>query len=159
MKKYQILIGIYIAIVMGIMWGCLSFKVSRVYPAYNQLEGIYLCKEIDDSGDLIKALNVKSEFASGNNHIICLIRLKSVEKEIKLRWRWYSPEKKMVRDTDDIIVNKENIYLETVTAYDMLRFNFEGNVEGQWVIVIFINNKLVGKRFFSVKNSGKDKCF
>jgi len=131
--------------------GCISFKVKPPLSPENQVESIQLCKEISEKGNLLKPLKVESEFNLGTDKVICLIRLKDVEKKILLQWKWYSPEKKLLRDTGDIAVNEDEKYLEVVTAYDRFKLNTKDSKEGQWMVVFFINHKLAGRKNFTVK--------
>lgn len=148
MKKcVSISIIVMVCISLG---SCISFKIKPQLPGDNQVEYIHLCKGIDDSGDLLKPLDIQSEFTSQDSHINCFIRLKNVSSKIYLRWRWYSPDKKMVRDTGDVIVNQDEKYLRAVTAYDKVKLNPEEKIGGQWTVSIFINNKFIGKKEFQV---------
>ena len=120
-------------------------------PTEDQVEFIYLCKRIDDSGDLLKPLDIQSKFTSKDDHVICFIRLKEIATKIQIRWKWYSPEKKMVRDTGNVVASNDEKYLEAVTAYDMFKINPEDKIGGQWTVVVFINDKFVGRKTFQVK--------
>ena len=77
-------------------------------------------------------------------------RLKDIAAKIQLRWKWYSPDKKLVRDTGNIIVSHGERYIEAATAYDMFKLNPEDIVEGQWIVVIFMNDKFIGRKMFQV---------
>lgn len=151
MKRY-LAISV-LAISLSLFWSCISFKVGYLLPSENQVESIHLCKKIDDSGDLLKPLDIQSEFTFKDDRVICLIRLKDIATKIDLRWKWYSPDKKLVRDTGNIIVSQGDRYLAAATAYDMLQLNPENIAEGQWTVVIFMNDKFIGKKLFQISPS------
>lgn len=135
------------------LWDCISLKRDYPLPSENQLVSIHLCKKIDDSGDLLKPLDIKSEFTSKDDSVICFIRLKDIGTKIDLRWKWYSPDKKLVRDTGNIIVSQGDRYLAAATAYDRLQLDAENTAEGQWTVVIFMNDKFIAKKPFQISPS------
>lgn len=148
MKKYLAISVLVISLIF--FWSCISFKVGYLLPSENQVESIHLCKKIDDSGDLLKALDIKSEFTFKDDRVICFIRLKDIATKIDLRWKWYSPDKKLVRDTGNVIVSQGDRYLAAATAYDRFQLNPENIAEGQWTVVIFMNDKFIGKKLFQI---------
>ena len=151
MKRYFVILISAISIIFS--WSCISFKTGYLLPSENQVESIQLCKKIDDSGDLLKPLDIQSEFTSEDDRVICFIKLKEIATKIDLRWKWYSPDNKLVRDTGNIIVSQGDRYLEAATAYDMFQLNPENIAEGQWTVVIFINDKFIGKKLFQILSS------
>jgi hypothetical protein len=151
MKKYLVISVLVIS--LSFFWNCISFKVGYLLPSENQVESIHLCKKIDESGDLLKPLDSQSEFTFKDNRVICFIRLKDIATRIDLRWKWYSPDKKLVRDTGNIIVSQGDRYLAAATAYDMFQLNPENIFEGEWTVVIFMNDKFIGKKLFQIFRS------
>jgi hypothetical protein len=143
---------------LSLFWSCISFKINPLYPPEAQIEYINICKSIDDKGDLLEPLDITSEFTLEDENVICIIRLKEIATKIDLRWKWYSPNKNMVRDTENVTVNQDEKYLEVVTAYDMLKLDPEENTEEQWTVVVFINNKFVGRKTFQVRGPSHGLC-
>ncbi len=146
MKRYFVISVLVIS--LNFFWSCISFKSESLFPSENQVDSIHLCKKIDDSGGLLKPLDIQSEFTSKDDRVICFIRLREIATRIDLRWKWYSPDKKLVRDTGNVIVSQGERYLEAATAYDMFQLNPENISKGQWTVVIFMNNKFIGKKLF-----------
>lgn len=136
----------------GLFCSCISFKISSILPPENQVEFVYMCKKVDDSGTLLKPLDIQSEYTLEDESIICFVRLKDVSQEIHLRWKWYSADKQMARDTGKVMINQDKKYLEVVTAYDRFRLNpmDKEKIEGQWTAVVFLNDKLIGRKIFQV---------
>lgn len=153
MKRYFVVSILVISLIS--FWSCISFKSGSLFPSENQLESIHLCKKIDDSGDLLEPLDIQSEFSFKDDHVICFIRLKDIATKIRLRWKWYSPDRKLVRDTGNIIISQGDRYLAAATAYDRFRLSPENVAEGQWTVVIFMNDKFIGKKLFQVPPSPK----
>jgi hypothetical protein len=85
--------------------------------------------------------------------VICFIRLKDISERITLQWNWYSSDGKEVRDTGEVVVNKNGNYLEAVTAYDQFRLDPGGKKKqsGEWTVVVFLNGNFLGKRSFRIK--------
>ena len=149
MKRYRSLIALELSLLFYL--GCISFRIDNPAPSENYLESVQLCKKIDESGELFKPLEIQSEFSSKDELIICLVRLKRIETKILLRWKWYSPEKEMVRDTGDVVINPDQKNLEAVTAYDRLKLSPVDNVQGLWTVAVFMNNKFIEKKTFQVR--------
>jgi hypothetical protein len=148
MKRYFVIL--ILATSLSFFWSCISFKTGYLFPSENQVESIHLCKKIDDSGDLLKPLDIQSEFNLKDDRVICFIKLREIATRVDLRWKWYSPDNKLVRDTGNVIVSQAERYLEAATAYDMFQLNPENIAEGQWTVVIFMNDKFIGKKLFKI---------
>jgi hypothetical protein len=148
MKRYLVITVLIISLTL--FWNCISFKTGYLLSAENQVESIHLCNKIDDNGDLLKPLDIKSEFTLDDGSVICFIRLKDIATRIYLRWKWYSPDKKLARDTGNIIVNQRESHLEAATAYDMFQLSPEDILEGQWTVVVLMNDKFVGKKLLQI---------
>jgi hypothetical protein len=68
-----------------------------------------------------------------------------------LRWKWYSPEEKLVRVSDELVLNPGSKYIETATAYDVLDLTrIKGKEEELWTVTFFINDDFVCKKIFPV---------
>jgi hypothetical protein len=152
MKKGYLIFAVSILIL--ICCSCISFKIQSPLPPENELDVIQLCKNIDMSSDLLKPLDSFSEFSLEDKSVLCFIRLKKISSEIHIRWKWYSPENELVRDTEDVAVNSDDKYLEIVTAFDELELSSvsERDYVGTWIVVFFVDNKLKAKRSFQIKN-------
>lgn len=150
--------NILIVVLFGLITflvSCITFKPDPLIFPDNRVEFIHLCKGMDDSGELLEPVDIQSEFTSKDEHVNCFIKLKDVSIEIHIRWKWYSPDNKMVRDTGDVIINQEEKYLGVVTAYDMLQFNPKSKNEGLWTVVVFMNDKFIGSKTFRVKKGSR----
>jgi hypothetical protein len=151
MRKDLVSFAVFIMILLCA--GCISFKIQSPPPPENELDVIQLCKNIDLSSDLLKPLDNYSEFTLEDQSVLCFVRLKKISSEVRLRWKWYSPDKKLIRDTENVVVNSDNKYLEIVTAYDELEISdeLEENHKGEWTVVFTINDVLTAKKSFLVK--------
>ena len=150
MRKLNFVLLIVFSIIFGKV--CITFKAKTILPPENQIDTFCLCKKIEESGDLLKAVDFQSEFIYEDEKILCFIKLKNVTKEISIMWKWYSPKEELFKDTGEIKVNQDGEYLEAVTAYDELIIEPGKTIPGQWIVVFFLNGKLIGKREFQIKN-------
>lgn len=146
--------SLFLSVVCILGAACISFKIKPLFPPDNRVENFCLCAEIDDSGELLIPLDVKLEFSAENEDIICFIELKDIEKKIKLKWNWYSPDKKLYKETEEITVNEQEKYLEAVTAYDKIRPEHSEISNGRWAVVVFLDDVLAGRKIFQVKKPG-----
>jgi len=148
--------GVFCFLILGL--SCISFKIPILPEPENQIEKIVLCEDIRTEDDLLVPVDIRSEFEQGRESIICFIQMRYTSREIALKWKWYSPEGKLLRDTGGIKVNPENMYLDYVTAYDRLRFESLPD-EGDWTVAVFINDNLIAThRFKIIKKMGPPYC-
>jgi hypothetical protein len=112
-----------------------------------------LCSAVEESGELLKPSGIKKDFSSEEKSVLCFIELKNISRKIQMRWRWYGPDKTLSRDSGDVLVNREEQYLEVLTAYDelMIAVREEEETIGRWTVVVLIDKHLVGRREFEIK--------
>jgi hypothetical protein len=151
MKK-KILLVVCVWIVLRCV-GCITFRITPPYPVEVYIESVSLCKLIDESGELLAPLDIREEFSTNEDNIICFVVVKNISRKIQLRWKWYAPNKSLSRDSENIVINKEENQLETLTAYDELMLNLreEDKIVGEWTVVVLLDNQLIARRFFEVK--------
>lgn len=128
---------------------CISFKVPVLPEPENQVEKIVLCEGIKREDNLLIPVDIKPEFDKDSEGVICFIQMRFTSYEIELRWKWYSPNGQLQRDTGGIVVNPESEYLDYITAYDRLRFE-SPPAYGDWIVAVFINDNLIGSRRFKL---------
>lgn len=143
---------------INISLSCISFKVPILPEPENQVEKIVLCEDIKTEDDLLVPVEIKSEFEQDRESIICFIQMRYTSREIALKWKWYSPDGNLERDTGGIKVNLENKHLDYVTAYDQLSFE-SPPAEGDWTVAVFIDDNLIATRRFKIIDSTGDISF
>jgi hypothetical protein len=131
--------------------GCISFQVAPSPAPETFSVEIFLCKKIDDTGELYQPLDITSEFAPDGQDIICFVRMKNIRKAIRLKWKWYDPDLKLFKETKDMIINAEEEILETISAIDRINVPAESKSEGQWTVVVIKDREFVGRKTFEVK--------
>jgi hypothetical protein len=142
------------ALGLGLILGtaaCFNFRPALEAPDF-QVESILFCRTVAFEGDLYTAVEVRDEFGPEDESAVCFVRLKRVSGDIGLRWKWYSPEGGLARDSGRVPVATAGNYLETVTAFD--RFDFgpdpAARRAGPWTVAFFIGNDLAARRVFKL---------
>jgi hypothetical protein len=135
---------------ISLMISCVSFKIQPPPDPENQVEALVLCKRIEQKDGLIFPGVSLVEFKPGDGSIHCYVRLKDVSQTIRLMWKWYAPDGRLHRETKEVIVNRDAIYLETVTAYDQIELKPEKYEEGRWAVAVLMNGQLIGRRTFQL---------
>jgi hypothetical protein len=149
MKKTFVHAAVFgIAVLLG---SCISFKIEPPPPPENQVEDMVLCKRIEEREALLFPEEAQAEFSAESGPVHCFVKLTNVSRLIRLKWKWFTPEGSVFRETDDVIVNREEVYLESVTAYDSIAPEGPGSYEGLWSVVIFVDGTLAGRRTFVLK--------
>lgn len=132
--------------------GCFSFKLRPLPPPVNRVESLLMCAAVEESGELLKPGEPLKEFDPGRGEILCFLRLEEVDQRIALRWKWYSPENELVKDTGPTEVNPEEKYLAVVTAYDRLNWRPGMGPAGTWTVAVYIDGDLIGRLSFKMKS-------
>jgi hypothetical protein len=141
---------------LGLAWGaalasaaCLNFRPALEAPDF-QVESILFCRTVASDGELLTAVEVRDEFGPEDESVVCFVRLKRVSADIWLRWKWYSPEGGLARDSGRVAVATAGNYLETVTAFD--RFDLgpdpAARRAGTWTVAFFMGDDLASRRTF-----------
>ncbi|MGB2906234.1 MAG: hypothetical protein WBB73_03985 [Candidatus Aminicenantaceae bacterium] len=130
--------------------GCVSFKVEPLPDPARILQEVTLCREIDESQVLLEPGEAVAEFRAGKDPVICFLYLKDVAQEVVLKWKWYSPDKILFKESDEVVINQEETYLEAVTAYDRIEPGALMEHQGQWSVSIFLNDVLLTRLSFKV---------
>jgi len=131
--------------------GCFSFKIRPLPVPGNRVESLLMCAAVEESGDLLKPGEQRKEFDPARNAILCFLRLEEVDQRIALRWKWYSPEHELVKDTGLTEVNPEEKYLAVVTAYDKLDWRPDIDPAGTWTVAVYCDGDLIGRLSFDIK--------
>jgi hypothetical protein len=139
---------------ISLMISCVSFKIQPPADPENQVEALVLCKRIEQKDGLIFPGASLVEFEPGDGSIHCYVRLKNVSQTIRLKWKWYAPDERLYRETKEVIVNRDVIYLETVTAYDHIELKHQEYEEGRWAVAVLLDGQLIGRRTFQVIGDG-----
>jgi hypothetical protein len=139
-----------VLLAVSLLSSCVSFKIQPPPDPENQLETLVLCERIEQREGLIFPGVSLVEFKPGEGSIHCYVRLVNVSRTIRLKWKWYTPDGRLYRETEDVIVNREPVYLEAVTAYDHIQLKPEDYKEGRWTVVVLMNDQLIGRRTFQL---------
>jgi len=128
---------------------CLNFRPAVQAPDF-QVESVVICRSVTSEGGLLEPVEAREEFPATDESVVCFVRIKGVSADTWLRWKWYSPEGTLVRDSGRVPVATEGSYLETVTAFDRLDFGpgVATRPTGQWTVAFFLEDALAGRRIF-----------
>ena len=137
-------------LVISLMGSCVSFKIQPPPDPENQVDTIVLCHRVEQKEGLLSPVECQVEFGPGHGPIHCFVRLKNVSQTIQLKWKWYAPEGQLYRETKEVTVNRNAIFLEIVTAYDQIALKQDKLNEGQWIVVVLLNGTLIGRRTFKI---------
>jgi hypothetical protein len=136
-----------------VLCACLSFKLDPLPDPGRVVREVTLCKEIDESQELLEPGESVKEFMAGSDPVICFVSMKDVTRRIRLRWRWYDPRGFLHKASQEVTVNPDEVYLEAVTAYDRIEPEALTGLQGKWIVTIFVNDILIGRMAFSVRPS------
>ena len=146
----KILIGLLSTLALA---SCLSFKVKAPTPEGNHLELFEICRGVTETRETLAPDEPCTEFTEKDSRIYGFIKVRNAAGGIELRWKWYSPDKKLWKDTGEIAVSEGTEGLYSITAYDFLRTDDENIPQGEWTVAVFVNNVLAGRKTFRIVGS------
>jgi hypothetical protein len=138
---------------LSLIWvasSCISFKVEPLPDPGRIVREVTLCKEIDESQELLEPGEAVTEFRVGKDSVFCFLHLQDVAQQVELKWKWYSPDDKLFKTSDEATINQDEIYLEAVTAYDMISPESLADHHGRWSVAVFVNDVLLTRLIFTV---------
>jgi len=136
-----------------IIWGassCISFKVESLPDPALVVREVTLCREIDESRELLEPGEAVTEFRAGKDSVICFLHLEEVAQRVGLKWKWYAPDKTLYKESDQVVINRDEIYIEAVTAYDMISPDSPAEQQGLWSVAVFMNDVLLARLTFRI---------
>jgi hypothetical protein len=128
--------------------GCISFKIDSLPDPARVVKQVTLSRAIDESRELLEPGQIASEFKAGSDTVYCFVHIEEVAKRFSLRWKWYTPENVLFKESQEAVINQEETYLEAVTAYDRITPESRPELYGQWSVAIFVDEVLLTRLFF-----------
>ena len=144
--------------VLILLWlgsGCISFKIDPLPEPEREIREITLCAEINETRELLQPGEETVEFREGRDTVFCFLYLAEVAETLTLQWRWYSPDRALFRESQEVRVNEEATYLEAVTAYDKIDPGSLVERPGEWSVAVFVNRVFLGRRQFLVRKEDR----
>lgn len=129
---------------------CVSLKFDSPPEPFNQLELFFFCENVQIKGDVLEAAEEKNKFFTNTKNICSFVKITDIDRQIRLRWKWYSPDKKLFRDTQEVTANVNNKYIAVLTAFDELKVSHNPKYEGLWTVVIYFNGRLAASKTFTL---------
>ena len=136
-----------------IIWctsSCISFKVEPLPDPSLIVKEATLCREIDESRELLEPGEAFTDFRAGKDPVICFLHMKDVAQRVRLKWKWYAPDNTLYKESDEVVVNEDEVYLEAVTAYDMISPDSPAEEQGSWSVAVLANDVLLVRFTFRV---------
>lgn len=129
---------------------CISFKTAPPEWPEQTVEIFLFCREVTEEEGLLDPVGKDDVFSAKDDFVLAFVRLKDVSKKLSLRWKWYGPRDRLIRDTDEVPVGDGTKYLEAVTAYDRIEISPDKTPHGEYTTVLFINGTLSAKKKFTL---------
>ena len=135
--------------------GCISFKIDPLPDPARVVKQVTLSRSMDESRELLEPGQNSSEFKAGVDTVYCFVHIEEVSQKFSLKWKWYTPENVLFKESQEAVINQEKTYLEAVTAYDRIMPESRTELFGQWSVAIFVDDVLLTRLIFTlVPNEG-----
>jgi hypothetical protein len=138
-----------LATLLPLTAGCISMAIKVPFPQKNRFERMVICADVEQKKGLFSPVGITSDFNSHNERVICLIRLQEVERDVRVGWRWYDPDGRLVRDIDQFIFNEEG-HATIRTLFDVFPLSSDLK-EGTWTVAFYLEGKVTASGSFLFK--------
>jgi len=137
---------------------CVTITPKPPPEPERRLAGLEICAGIRRAGDVFEAVDPRPAFTIGTESLYAFVRIADIPGEVRLRWKWYAPDGRLIRDSGDVAANEQGQYLEVLTAFDRLDLEGPGTAPpaGTWQVVFLLDGSLAVRRTFLLR-AGPEK--
>lgn len=140
---------LFLAGAIGCLASCFSFRVT-VPPDPECVVGALAIVHSEPAAmDFEKPIGDEPLTAAAAG-IYSLIKVLQVSKPLKLQWFWYSPDNRLVRRSQTVLINAKSKYLAYFAAWDMLPRADFSEKKGGWTVVITADGGFLARKEFTV---------
>jgi hypothetical protein len=142
--------GIWAAAVGLMAAACVTITPKPAPEPECRVAGLEVGAAIRAADDLFELEAPQNFFPPGTAKVYALVRLTDIPGALRMRWKWYGPDGRLVRDSLDVPANAEGLYLEVLTAFDRLDLGppDAAPAAGTWQVVFFLDGRLAARRSF-----------
>jgi len=130
-------------------FSCFSFRVEVPLDPECVIDTLVIVKAIPEKTALEEKIVAEPAMASDAN-LYALIKVLQVSKPLKLQWRWYSPDNKLLKESKSVEINAKGKYLSYFVAWDVLPQTYYAEKKGRWTVVITADGSFLAKTEFDV---------
>lgn len=150
MRSRRILIAV--AAACAAVSGCISLKILPPSLSGTTIEAMSICEGVAETGGLIQPRAVADKFGPRIKRLYCVVRLAPTSEALAIRWRWYTPDESLYRETGNLFINTDLQGFSAITASDILAIKSEaGLAPGKWRVAVYINDRFSGSTGFMIK--------
>ncbi len=130
---------------------CVTFRPAA-RASGPEVETFITCRAVAAAGGLHVPESAGDTFGADIESVYALVKLSDVGLDTWLRWRWYSPDGRLARDSGRIAVATQGRLLEAVTAFDRLDLAADpaARPAGVWTVVLFVEETLAEQTVFTI---------
>jgi hypothetical protein len=136
------------ALALG-FFSCFSFRVEIPLDPECVIDTLAIVKAVPDKAALDGKIVAEPAAASDAN-LYALIKVLQVSKPLKLQWRWYAPDNKLLKESKEVEINAKGKYLSYFVAWDVLPQTYYADKKGRWTVVITADGSFLAECGFDV---------
>lgn len=153
MRFRRLLLKFLLTVILGFSMVSCFYKVSLKVELPDDpdvfVEYISIVKHLDRDSDFTKKIE-NEKVLNTDPEIFAVIKVFNISKKIDLKWKWFDPEKKLVRVSEPVAVNRKNGFLEYFVAWDSLDNELFAGKKGEWTVAVIVDDEYLTCCSFSV---------
>ncbi len=133
-----------------LLLGCVSLKIEIPQEPDGIVEYVSQVKKIAPEPDFSR--EIKSEtILRSDERIYVIIKVLNLETRSTLRWYWFDPANRLVKTSEEMVVNQEKKFLEYFVAWDSLGNSHFKSKDGTWTVVVRLDGNYLTEKTFAIK--------
>lgn len=129
--------------------GCVSFNARVPDEPVIVVDYLAIVRSVDREAHYENRL-ASEAIRAGDPAVYSLVKVVNVSSPLRLRWNWYNPEKKLVKQSKEIEVNNRKKFLEYFVAWDILPRPLFAGSKGKWMVVVTADGAFLCRAEFDI---------
>lgn len=136
-------------ILIFLLVSCISLKIEIPDEPDGIVEYISNVKTIDRDSNFTKKIKNEKIFFT-DSRVYVVIKVLNVGKRTTIKWKWFNPEKELVKSSEPVAINEGDRYLEYFVAWDSLENEIFKGKKGKWTVVVTLDDSFLILKEFTV---------
>jgi hypothetical protein len=141
------------ALAFVLIWSCSNSQKAVKKPLLLS-HGLTLAKTVAIQNGIGEPKDAAEIFFSSDKEVLAFLRFDNLAEKHRIRWDWYAPDGSLYLSSSDFTVAPgTGKFYRTVTIWHALTIQGDkaASLPGQWRVDIIINEDLLDRRIFTVK--------
>lgn len=142
---------VYYVLLFPLLFGaCISITLQLPEEPDCMVDYYAVCRQLGEDKDYETEI-VSETIQSNDETVYAIIKVLNLSKTVRLNWHWFSPEKKRVKISKPLLVNKSNKFLQYFAAWDSLPNRYFKDQPGTWTVAVTCDDAFFYQFSFEIR--------